>query len=75
MPSNLNRRNALKNIIAGTAAIGVSSGLATFAMDQSIQDHQNVTSLKGNVNHSVCRWCFSTLDLETLCIEAKKNRH
>jgi len=72
MPSNLNRRNALKNIIAGTAAIGVSSGLATFAMDQSIQDHQNVTSLKGNVNHSVCRWCFSTLDLETLCIEAKK---
>ncbi|WP_316809023.1 hydroxypyruvate isomerase family protein [Pedobacter agri] len=72
MPSNLNRRNALKNIIAGTAAIGVSSGLATFAMDQSIQDHQNVTSLKGNVNHSVCRWCFNTLDVETLCIEAKK---
>ncbi|WP_316850385.1 hydroxypyruvate isomerase family protein [Pedobacter agri] len=70
MPSNLNRRNALKNIIAGTAAIGVSSGLATFAMDQS--NKENTASLKGNVNHSVCRWCFSTLDVETLCTEAKK---
>ncbi|RZL58828.1 MAG: hydroxypyruvate isomerase [Pedobacter sp.] len=70
MPSNLNRRNALKNIIAGTAAIGVSSGLATFAMDQS--NKKNTASLKGNVNHSVCRWCFSTLDVETLCTEAKK---
>ncbi|MDQ1139953.1 hypothetical protein [Pedobacter agri] len=70
MPSNLNRRNALKNIIAGTAAIGVSSGLATFAMDQS--NKKNTASLKGNVNHSVCRWCFNTLDVETLCTEAKK---
>lgn len=70
MPSNLNRRNALKNIIAGTAAIGVSSGLATFAMDQS--NMKNTARLKGNVNHSVCRWCFSTLDVETLCTEAKK---
>jgi hydroxypyruvate isomerase len=28
--------------------------------------------LKGNVNHSVCRWCFGSVDLDTLCIEAKK---
>jgi hydroxypyruvate isomerase len=28
--------------------------------------------LKGNINHSVSRWCFDTLDLETLCVEAKK---
>lgn len=28
--------------------------------------------LKGNVNHSVCRWCFDSMDLDALCIEAKK---
>ncbi|HJS00934.1 MAG TPA: TIM barrel protein [Flavobacterium sp.] len=28
--------------------------------------------LRGKINHSVCRWCFDSIDLETLCIEAKK---
>ncbi|GGE51150.1 hydroxypyruvate isomerase [Pedobacter psychrotolerans] len=68
MSSKLNRRNALKNIIAGTAAIGVSSSISSFAMDQPKPSQK----LKGNINHSVCRWCFSTLDVDTLCLEAKK---
>lgn len=28
--------------------------------------------LKGNINHSVCRWCFSHLSLEELCSIAKE---
>ena len=68
MSSKLNRRNALKNIIAGTAAIGVSSGISSFAMDKPTQS----LALKGNINHSVCRWCFSTFDVDALCTEAKK---
>ncbi|MFC4211395.1 hydroxypyruvate isomerase family protein [Pedobacter lithocola] len=71
MKSKLNRRNALKNIIAGTAAIGVSSGFSSLAMNNTDIQEQP-WKLKGNINHSVCRWCFSTLDVETLCIEAKK---
>ncbi|MDQ0637933.1 hydroxypyruvate isomerase [Pedobacter sp. W3I1] len=70
MTSNVNRRNALKNIIAGTAAIGVSSGFSALAMDKSEPDQP--LRLKGNINHAVCRWCFSGLDVETLCTEAKK---
>lgn len=70
MASNLNRRNALKNIIAGTAAIGVSSSLSALAMDQSEADQP--LKLKGNINHAVCRWCFSSFDVDTLCAEAKK---
>ncbi|WP_426325567.1 hydroxypyruvate isomerase family protein [Pedobacter sp. R-06] len=70
MASNVNRRNALKNIIAGTAAIGVSSGFSALAMDKSESDQP--LRLKGNINHAVCRWCFSSLDVETLCVEAKK---
>jgi hydroxypyruvate isomerase len=29
-------------------------------------------NLKGNINHSVCRWCYDSLSLEELCSEAKK---
>lgn len=70
MTPNVNRRNALKNIIAGTAAIGVSSGFSALAMDKPESDQP--LGLKGNINHAVCRWCFSSFDVETLCIEAKK---
>ena len=28
--------------------------------------------LKGNINHSVCDWCYPSLSLEELCIEAKR---
>ncbi|MBO9673975.1 MAG: TIM barrel protein [Sphingobacteriaceae bacterium] len=70
MNSNINRRNALKNIVAGTAAVGVSSGLSALAMDKP--ESNKPFKLKGNINHSVCRWCFSSFDVETLCIEAKK---
>ncbi|MBC6109642.1 hydroxypyruvate isomerase family protein [Pedobacter fastidiosus] len=71
MSSDLNRRSALKNIIAGTAAIGVSSSFSALAMDKK-ESKPISTKLKGNINHSVCRWCFSSFDVETLCAEAKK---
>lgn len=67
MTKNLSRRTALKNIVAGTAALGVSAAIPTFAMEQT-----KSTKLKGNINHSVCRWCFSKMELDDLCIEAKK---
>ncbi len=70
MASNVNRRNALKSIIAGTAAVGVSSGLSALAMDKPESDQP--LRLKGNINHAVCRWCFSSFDVEALCLEAKK---
>ena len=67
MAEELSRRSALKNIVAGTAALGVSAALPSFAMEP----YQS-TALKGNVNHSVCQWCFGDMELDALCIEAKK---
>ncbi|TKC59921.1 hydroxypyruvate isomerase [Pedobacter hiemivivus] len=67
MSENLSRRTALKNIVAGTAALGVSAAIPTFALEQT-----KSTMLKGNINHSVCRWCFGKMELDDLCIEAKK---
>ncbi|RZL67995.1 MAG: hydroxypyruvate isomerase [Pedobacter sp.] len=71
MKANLTRRKALKNILAGTAAISASTSISALAIDKSdVMEHKE--KLKGNINHSVCRWCFDKLDVETLCIEAKK---
>lgn len=67
MNNEVSRRTALKNIVAGTAALGVSAAIPTFALEQ-----HTTKELKGNVNHAVCRWCFGKMELEDLCIEAKK---
>lgn len=55
-------------MITGTAAIGAAGILTSFeTSENSVQ-----TMLKGNINHSVCPWCYSGFTLEQLCAEAKK---
>ena len=68
MPENENRRKALKSIIAGTAALSVGNMFPSFTNATEIQSGL----LKGNINHSVCRWCFSQLSVEALCIASKE---
>ncbi len=60
------RRVAIKNMLAGAGTIAASGVLSSF---QSAQ--QKPYQLKGNINHSVCRWCFKELSLDKLCSEAK----
>lgn len=67
MKTENGRRTALKNIVLGTVALGTSSALPSFAQSAD----QSNTPLKGNINHSVCRWCFADIDLDTLCKEAR----
>ncbi len=61
-----NRRNAIKNILAGSAALAAGSAalVPSFAADKKKQ------MLKGNIQHSVCRWCFSSIPLDELCVAA-----
>lgn len=66
--TNQSRRLALKNIVAGTAAISTASLLSSF----TIADEIKSTNLKGNIHHSVCRWCFGGIPLEEFCAAAKK---
>jgi hydroxypyruvate isomerase len=66
MPNNQSRRNALKNLMAGTAALGSAGMLSSFT-----QEINNPKALKGNINHSVCRWCFNSIPLEEFCAAAK----
>ena len=57
----LSRRNALKSIsMAGVAAASVGAGASLEAAEIAPQ------KLKGNVHHSVCKWCYPDLSLEDL---------
>lgn len=62
------RRNMIKKM-AGAAAValaGTSLSHRVSAAEESLGK-----SLKGKVNHSVCRWCYSSIPLEDLAKAAK----
>jgi len=65
-----NRRLAIKNILAGTAAISALGVSASFA-EKTASNMTNDT-LKGNINHSVCPWCYTGITLDELCIAGKE---
>jgi hydroxypyruvate isomerase len=71
MSSNLSRRSIIKGILAGTAALGIPGSFSAYASENDFVKKES-GMLKGNINHSVARWCFSDFDIETLCIEAQK---
>jgi len=64
------RRSAVKNIIAGTAAVLGTSAFTASSFNASTK--LKVVKLKGNINHSVCRWTFSKLSLDELCLSMKE---
>lgn len=64
MANQSNRRAAIKSIIAGSAALAAGSTLPSFAAEKKM------AMLKGNIQHAVCRWCFSSFSLDELCIAA-----
>jgi hydroxypyruvate isomerase len=70
MKTNFNRRSAIKGILASTAALSIPLELSAFGLPK--ESIKTELKLNGNINHSVARWCFDSLDLETLCIEVKK---
>lgn len=66
MAKHSDRRLAIKNIIAGSAALAAGAALPVFAARK--KKHM----LKGNIQHSVCRWCFNDIPLEQLCAFGKE---
>ena len=70
MSQNFNRRTALKSLIAGTVAMGIPSSLSAMAVSNASNSSDFIP--KGKINHSVARWCFGDMELEALCIAAKK---
>ena len=61
----MNRRDAVKTVAMGASAAFVP--LATTVNQETL----TTNNLKGNINHSVCSWCYPDLSLEELCRLAK----
>lgn len=71
MNEKFSRRSLLKGIMASTAAMSIPSRISAMILPKE-ESKIPFNMLKGNINHSVARWCFNDFDIETLCIEAKK---
>jgi hydroxypyruvate isomerase len=65
MSSPLTRRAALQTLATGAVLLG-NAGLGTAA------SAAGAPALKGNINHSVCRWCYGRIPLEDLCQGARE---
>ena len=57
------RRHLLKQFAASTMAT---------LMPSTRQLKKFSDPLKGNINHSACRWCYSTIPIEELCAAGKQ---
>jgi hydroxypyruvate isomerase len=68
MENSISRRSALQSV--GLASVT----LLTSSLSNRIEaaDNQIGTALKGRINHSACRWCYSSIPFEDLCKSAKE---
>jgi hydroxypyruvate isomerase len=62
MTDRSNRRRVIKNILAGSAALAAGATLPAFKSEEKKR-----FMLKGNIQHSVCRWCYGSVPLDELC--------
>jgi hydroxypyruvate isomerase len=67
MKTKITRRTALKRI-GGSAVAG--GALAVIA--EQITAAEGAAELKGQINHSVCRWCYNKIPLDDLCKASKE---
>jgi hydroxypyruvate isomerase len=86
MKTSLSRRSALQKLACGAAALGAvskfgSTGSLTAAeteksahlVDIKVEHSDPRKAMrKGNINHSVCRWCYSKISLDELCRAGKE---
>ncbi|WP_405207384.1 hydroxypyruvate isomerase family protein [Aquimarina sp. LLG6339-5] len=61
--SKLNRRKAIKNLSLSIGAIGLGGVVIPQSISGDISNSFQ-DSLKGNINHAVCRWCYGNIELE-----------
>jgi hydroxypyruvate isomerase len=64
------RRKLIKNMIAGSAVLAAGSQL--FSSYTRKSKSEDSLEFKGNINHSVCRWCYDSIPLETFCQNVKE---
>lgn len=64
MKTQFSRRSALQKT--------ATTGAALLALSKFVSTMDAATARKGQINHSVCRWCYNSIPLEELCHAAKE---
>lgn len=63
------RRRAIKNIALSAVTLGSLPAMA--ASTESRNKNEPNYIMKGNINHSVCRWCYGSIPLDEFCKAVK----
>ena len=63
------RRKAIKQISFSSIGLTLSSSIQLNA--KGIKNSINQFKMKGKINHSVCKWCFSKIPLEEFAVKVK----
>lgn len=71
--TKINRRKAIKNISLGVGALGIGGTIIAGETKEATGNSTNdlTASLKGNINHSACRWCYQKIPLPELAQKGK----
>ena len=71
---NISRRNLIGTAAAGVTAAALARGgtLTLGADDAAGAGGAGTVARNGRIQQSVCRWCYSKIELETLAAEGKK---
>ena len=63
------RRSFVKKLAATSLVAFTAKSMETNALFSTISPGGE---LKGNINHSACRWCYSSIPFEEFCMKAKE---
>ncbi|MFD2561298.1 hydroxypyruvate isomerase family protein [Aquimarina rubra] len=66
----VNRRKAIKNLSFGIGALGFGGTIMGHSVSEKVLGSFQ-SALKGNINHSVCRWCYQNIPLERFAEKSK----
>lgn len=70
MSHSESRRKTIRNIVLGAGLVGVSPLVKLSASD--LDTIKPNFELKGNINHSVCRWCYQNISMDELSHKSKE---
>jgi len=69
MKTEITRRSALRTMTSSVAVLGAAASLSSRL---TAAEAAAGASLKGRINHSVCKWCYGKVPLEDLCVAGKQ---
>jgi hydroxypyruvate isomerase len=71
MSKQFSRRSVIKNLAGSAAFLSTAMALPSAVQAEVLKEEWKKNKLKGNINHSVCKWCYPNIALDDLCKAVK----